>query len=44
VQDVSFDGPDLENKEVVMDRAYVESRLAEILQKEETGRMGFSPR
>jgi ATP-dependent HslUV protease ATP-binding subunit HslU len=44
VQDVSFEGPDLRNQEVVIDRAYVQARLEEILQKEEMGKFGFAPR
>jgi ATP-dependent HslUV protease ATP-binding subunit HslU len=35
VEDVSFEGPDLEKKEVVINRAYVQGRLKEILQKED---------
>ncbi len=35
VEDVSFDGPDLENKRVVIDGNYVRGRLAEILQTED---------
>jgi len=35
VEDISFDGPDLENKQVVIDGAYVRNRLTEILQKED---------
>jgi ATP-dependent HslUV protease ATP-binding subunit HslU len=44
VQEVSFDGPDLENKEVVVDRAYVQARLADVMQKEELGKFGFASR
>jgi ATP-dependent HslUV protease ATP-binding subunit HslU len=32
---VSFEGPDLENKHVVIDNAYVRGRLTEILQRED---------
>ncbi len=35
VEDVSFDGPDLADKRVVIDGAYVRGRLSEILQKED---------
>jgi ATP-dependent HslUV protease ATP-binding subunit HslU len=35
VEDVSYDGPDLENKQVVVDAGYVRGRLTEILQKED---------
>lgn len=35
VEDVSFDGPDLEEKRVVIDAAYVRGRLTEILGKED---------
>jgi ATP-dependent HslUV protease ATP-binding subunit HslU len=35
VEDVSFDGPDLADKRVVIDGAYVRGRLMEILQKED---------
>ncbi|HKB37886.1 MAG TPA: ATP-dependent protease ATPase subunit HslU [Gemmataceae bacterium] len=42
VQDVSYNGPDLTNKEVVIDGAYVRARLADILQKEEMGKFGFA--
>ena len=35
VEDVSFDGPDLENKHVVINGEYVRGRLTEILQKED---------
>jgi ATP-dependent HslUV protease ATP-binding subunit HslU len=35
VEEVSFDGPDLENKRVVVDAAYVRGRLNEVLQKED---------
>jgi ATP-dependent HslUV protease ATP-binding subunit HslU len=35
VEDVSFEGPDLESKRVVVDAAYVRGRLMEVLQKED---------
>lgn len=35
VEDVSFEGPDLANKHVVIDGPYVRGRLTEILQKED---------
>jgi ATP-dependent HslUV protease ATP-binding subunit HslU len=35
VEVVSFEGPDLENKHVVIDNAYVRGRLTEILQRED---------
>jgi len=35
VEDVSFEGPDLSNKRVRIDGAYVRGRLTEILQKED---------
>jgi ATP-dependent HslUV protease ATP-binding subunit HslU len=35
VEDVSFDGPDLEDKHVVVDGAYVRGRLIAILEKED---------
>jgi ATP-dependent HslUV protease ATP-binding subunit HslU len=35
VEDVSFEGPDLQEKHVVIDGAYVRGRLTEILQKED---------
>jgi ATP-dependent HslUV protease ATP-binding subunit HslU len=35
VEDVSFEGPDLSDKQVVIDGPYVRGRLAEILQKED---------
>ncbi len=35
VEDVSFEGPDLKEKHVVIDGAYVRGRLTEILQKED---------
>jgi ATP-dependent HslUV protease ATP-binding subunit HslU len=35
VEDVSFEGPDLADKRVIIDAAYVRGRLAEILQKED---------
>jgi ATP-dependent HslUV protease ATP-binding subunit HslU len=35
VEDISFQGPDLPNKHVVIDGPYVRSRLTEILQKED---------
>jgi ATP-dependent HslUV protease ATP-binding subunit HslU len=38
VEDVSFDGPDLSDKRVVIDGNYVRGRLSEILQKEDVSR------
>jgi ATP-dependent HslUV protease ATP-binding subunit HslU len=38
VEDLSFDGPDLKNKNVVVDGNYVRGRLNEILQKEDLSR------
>src|SRR5262249_20277599 len=35
VEDVGFDGPDLTDKHVTIDGAYVRGRLTEILQKED---------
>src|SRR5262249_38714833 len=35
VEDVSYDGPDLEDKQVVVDGGYVRGRLNEIMQKED---------
>jgi ATP-dependent HslUV protease ATP-binding subunit HslU len=35
VEDVSYDGPDMKNKHVVVDAGYVRGRLTEILQKED---------
>jgi ATP-dependent HslUV protease ATP-binding subunit HslU len=35
VEDVSFDGPDLENKHVVVNGDYVRGRLTAILEKED---------
>jgi ATP-dependent HslUV protease ATP-binding subunit HslU len=35
VEDISFEGPDLREKRVVIDAAYVRQRLSEILQKED---------
>jgi ATP-dependent HslUV protease ATP-binding subunit HslU len=35
VEEISFDGPDLENKHVVVDGAYVHERLNTILEKED---------
>jgi ATP-dependent HslUV protease ATP-binding subunit HslU len=35
IEDVSFDGPDLEDKRVVIDGNYVRGRLTDILQKED---------
>ncbi len=35
VEEVSYDGPDLENKRVVIDAGYVRGRLTEVLQKED---------
>jgi ATP-dependent HslUV protease ATP-binding subunit HslU len=35
VEEISFEGPDLPDKQVVIDGAYVRSRLAEILEKED---------
>jgi ATP-dependent HslUV protease ATP-binding subunit HslU len=38
VEDVSFEGPDLPNKHVSIDAAYVRGRLTEILKKEDLSR------
>jgi ATP-dependent HslUV protease ATP-binding subunit HslU len=38
VEDVSFDGPDLANKHVVIDSKYVRGRLTEVLEKEDLSR------
>jgi ATP-dependent HslUV protease ATP-binding subunit HslU len=38
VETISFDGPDLTDKHVVIDGAYVRGRLADILQKEDLSR------
>jgi ATP-dependent HslUV protease ATP-binding subunit HslU len=38
VEDVSFEGPDLPEKRVVIDAAYVRGRLTEIMQKEDLSR------
>ena len=35
VEEISFEGPNLENKNVVIDAKYVRNRLGEILQKED---------
>ena len=35
VEEVSFDGPDIKNKRVVIDGPYVRGRLAEVLEKED---------
>ena len=35
VEEVSFDGPDLKNKQVKIDAAYVRDRLADVLEKED---------
>lgn len=35
VEEVSFDGPDLKNKSVKIDAAYVRARLADVLEKED---------
>src|SRR5579884_4148874 len=35
VEEISYDGPDLENKRVVIDAGYVRGRLTEVLQKED---------
>jgi ATP-dependent HslUV protease ATP-binding subunit HslU len=35
VEEVSFEGPDLVNKQVVIDGSYVRGRLAEVLEKED---------
>ena len=35
VEEISFEGPNLENKNVVIDANYVRNRLGEILQKED---------
>jgi ATP-dependent HslUV protease ATP-binding subunit HslU len=37
VEEVSFEGPDLVDKRVVIDRGYVRSRLEEIMKNEESG-------
>ena len=34
-EEVSFDGPDLKNKQVKVDAAYVRGRLADVLEKED---------
>jgi ATP-dependent HslUV protease ATP-binding subunit HslU len=44
VQDVSFDGPDLTDKRVVVDGPYVRGRLKEIVEKEDLGKFGFAQR
>src|SRR5258705_261855 len=38
VEEISYEGPDLANKNVVIDGGYVRGRLAEILQKEDLSR------
>jgi ATP-dependent HslUV protease ATP-binding subunit HslU len=38
VEEVSFEGPDLPNKHVVVDGNYVHGRLNEILKKEDLSR------
>lgn len=38
VEEVSFDGPDLENKRVVIDGNYVRSRLESVLQREDVSK------
>jgi ATP-dependent HslUV protease ATP-binding subunit HslU len=38
VEEISFEGPDLRNKKVAIDAAYVRQRLAEILEKEDLSR------
>jgi ATP-dependent HslUV protease ATP-binding subunit HslU len=38
VEDISFQAPDIPQKRVVIDRAYVDGRLAEILKKEDLSR------
>jgi ATP-dependent HslUV protease ATP-binding subunit HslU len=38
VEEISFDGPDLQTKRVVVDAAYVRGRLNEVLQKEDLTR------
>jgi ATP-dependent HslUV protease ATP-binding subunit HslU len=35
VEEISFDGPDLKNKKVKIDAAYVRARLADVLEKED---------
>ena len=35
VEEISFDGPDLTDKRVVIDGVYVRGRLADILEKED---------
>jgi ATP-dependent HslUV protease ATP-binding subunit HslU len=35
VEEVSFDGPDLKNKQVKIDADYVRDRLADVLEKED---------
>jgi ATP-dependent HslUV protease ATP-binding subunit HslU len=44
VQDVSYDGPDLDDKRVVIDGPYVRGRLKEIVEKEDLGKFGFAQR
>ena len=34
-EEVSFDGPDLKNKQIKVDAAYVRGRLADVLEKED---------
>ncbi len=38
VEEVSFAGPDIKNKDVVIDGPYVRGRLAEVLEKEDLGK------
>ena len=38
LDDISFEGPDLENKNVVIDEAYVSRMLAEIVKNEDLSR------
>ncbi len=38
VEEISYDAPDLPNKRVVIDGAYVRSRLADVLQREDLSR------
>lgn len=38
VEDISFEGPDLQEKNVVIDAAYVRGRLQEIMEKEDLSR------
>ena len=38
VEEISFEAPDLSDKRVVIDGAYVRNRLADVLQREDLGR------